>query len=188
MPQRAAYDLFVLIDPGVEDDRREQILQAVKSQIDSGDGTLKGDADWGARRLAYEIDHRQDAHYHLFQLEAAPELLATLNRNLAIEDGVLRHRLIRLPKGTPERTPRPPAPRPARAEEQGGDGGPPRGPAPSSGGEAAPVQGEEPAATGGGEAPAAAEAAAPEEAAAPQEVAAPDGAAPAEGAGDETEA
>ena len=35
-------------------------------------GTLKGDADWGMRRLAYEIDHRPEAHYHLFQFEATP--------------------------------------------------------------------------------------------------------------------
>ena len=144
MPQRAAYDLFVLIDPGVADDRREQILRAVKSQIDGGDGELKGDADWGARRLAYEIKHRQDAHYHLFQLEASPSLLESLNRSLAIEDGVLRHRLIKLPKGAPERTPRPPAPRPSRPDEPGGDGVPPR---PSADGEPAPA--EVPAASNG---------------------------------------
>jgi small subunit ribosomal protein S6 len=108
MPAQTAYDLIVLIDPEAPEERRSSIVDGVKKQIGGGDGTLKGDADWGIRRLAFEIRHRPEAHYHLFQLEAGAELLQQIRHNLAIDDGVLRHRLIRLEKGVPEKTPTPP--------------------------------------------------------------------------------
>lgn len=122
MPKAAAYDLFVLIDSDAPEEQRAQIVQGVKDQIDSGEGTLKGDADWGVRKLAFEIDHRSEAQYHLFQLEAEPELLSRLRHSLAIEDGVIRHRIMRLEKGAPEKVPKlspPPSRQPEpSAEEQ----------------------------------------------------------------------
>jgi len=98
---------MILIDPDVPDERRDAIVQEVKRQIDSGKGRLAGDVDWGVRKLAFEIDHRAQAYYHLFQLEAEPELLDQLRHMLAIDDAVLRHRLIRLERGVPEAPPRP---------------------------------------------------------------------------------
>jgi small subunit ribosomal protein S6 len=116
--ENSAYDLMVLIDADVPEDRRTAIVQAVKSSIDAGDGDLKGDAEWGVRRLAYEIDHRIEAYYHLFQFLAAPELLRQLQHNLSIDDAVLRHRIIRLDKGIPETTPRPSASAPRYSESE----------------------------------------------------------------------
>ena len=109
MAEQPAYDLFVLIDADAPEERRAQIVDDVKKQIAAGDGELKGDADWGVRKLAYEIDHRTEAYYHLFQLEAPAELLNQLEHSLAIDDAVLRHRVIRLPKGAPDRPPAEPS-------------------------------------------------------------------------------
>jgi small subunit ribosomal protein S6 len=107
MATHASYDLFVLLDPNAPEDRRAAVVQRVRDQIASGSGTLHGDADWGLRKLAYEIGHRPEAHYHLYQLEASPELVKELEHALAIDDAVIRHRVIRLPKGPPAETPRP---------------------------------------------------------------------------------
>src|SRR5256885_16439071 len=67
------YDLFVLLDPEAPEERRAAIVEQVKSQIDSGGATLKGDADWGMRRLSYEIDHRRGAQHPPVQLQGPPE-------------------------------------------------------------------------------------------------------------------
>jgi small subunit ribosomal protein S6 len=116
MAETRAYDLMILIDPDIAEERRDAILQEVRRQIESGKGRLAGDVDWGVRRLAFEIDHRPQAYYHLFQLEAEPELLDQLRHMLAIDDAVLRHRLIRLEKGIPETPPRPSPPAERRPE------------------------------------------------------------------------
>jgi small subunit ribosomal protein S6 len=102
-----SYDLLVLLDPEAPEERRAELVEQIKGQIDSGEATLKGDADWGMRKLSYEIDHRREAQYHLFQFQAAPPVLAQLDRTLSIEDAVLRHRIIRLPGDAPETTPKP---------------------------------------------------------------------------------
>ena len=114
------YDLMLLLDPNVPDDRHREILDNVKSAIE-GRGSLVGQHDWGIRRMAFEIDHRPDAAYHLFQFEGEKELLDHLDNSLKIADGVLRHRIIKVKPGTPPPpTPRADAPRPARADEDGG--------------------------------------------------------------------
>ncbi len=108
MPEKPSYDLMVLLDPEATDERRAELIDQIRKQIESGDASLKGDADWGMRRLAYEIDHRGEAQYHLFQFQAAADVLRELNRTLSIEDAVLRFRTIRLPGPAPEETPKAP--------------------------------------------------------------------------------
>ncbi|GAC1315811.1 MAG: hypothetical protein NVSMB25_00370 [Thermoleophilaceae bacterium] len=108
----ALYDLMLMIDPNAPEGRDEQIVGDVRGMIESA-GTLVGHHDWGSRRLAFEIDHRTDAAYHLFQFEGGNDLLERINHTLKITDGVLRFRVIRLKPGSPAPpTPRPDAPRP----------------------------------------------------------------------------
>jgi small subunit ribosomal protein S6 len=114
------YDLTLLLDPNAPDDRHREILGNVNSAIE-GKGKLVGQHDWGMRRLAFEMDHRADAAYHLFQFEGEKELLDQLDNTLKITDGVLRHRIIKVKPGTPPPpTPRPEPPRGARAPEDAG--------------------------------------------------------------------
>jgi small subunit ribosomal protein S6 len=105
------YDLMLMLDPNAPDERRAEIANSVQSAIERG-GTLVGAHDWGMRRIAYEIDHRADAEYRLYQFETADDdhsLLEQLDHTLKITDGVLRFRIIRLKPGSPP----PPTPRQA---------------------------------------------------------------------------
>ncbi len=111
------YDLTLLLDPNVPDDRHREILGNVGQAIE-GKGKLVGQHDWGMRRMAFEIDHRGDAAYHLFQFEGGKDLLDQLDNTLKISDGVLRHRIIKVKPGTPPPpTPRPEPPRGTRAPD-----------------------------------------------------------------------
>jgi small subunit ribosomal protein S6 len=111
----AVYDLMLLLDTGATDEQRAKILADTEAAI-NGEGTLVGQHDWGARALAYEIRHRGDAEYHLYQFNATPALLERLQRALRLTDGVVRFRIIKLDPGTPE----PPVvrPEPPRAAEE----------------------------------------------------------------------
>jgi small subunit ribosomal protein S6 len=128
------YDLMLLLDTAATDEARAKILADTEAAI-VAEGTLVGKHDWGARALAYEIRHKGDAEYHLFQFNATPALLERLHRTLRLTDGVIRFRIIKLAPGTPD----PPAvrPEPPRAAE---------GEAPPAEGEAAPAPAPEPAA------------------------------------------
>ncbi len=114
------YDLMLLVDPNASDDRQSAVLDEVESMI-TADGEIVVSQDWGSRRLAFEMDHRTEAGYHLFQFNGENALLERLRHSLRIMDGVLRFRIIRLKAGTPPPTPpREGSARPRREDE--GDG------------------------------------------------------------------
>lgn len=100
------YDLMLMLNPAEPDERRAEILSSVQSTIEA-DGTLVAAHDWGSRRMTFEIDHRDEAEYHLLQFEGGRSLLERLDRTLKIADGVVRFRIVGLKPGTPE----PPVPR-----------------------------------------------------------------------------
>jgi small subunit ribosomal protein S6 len=99
------YDLMLLVDPTAPEERRSAAISEAESMINSG-GELVGSYDWGTRRMAYEIDHRPEADYRLYQFNGDNALLDRLNQRLRILDGVLRFRIIKLKPGQP--TPPPP--------------------------------------------------------------------------------
>ena len=106
------YDLMLLIDSSAPEDRQKAIVGEVEGLLNSG-GTIAGSYDWGSRKIAFEIDHRPEATYQLFQFEGDNALLDKLNHNLKIMDGVLRFRIVRQGPGAP---PVPPTPEPIRAQ------------------------------------------------------------------------
>ena len=115
------YDLTLLLDLGAADEARAKIVADARKAI-SSDGELLAEQTWGTRALAYEIDHREAAEYHLLQFSGPPKLISSLEHTLRITDGVLRHRVIKLPPGSvaaataPPPAAPPPAPAAAPAE------------------------------------------------------------------------
>lgn len=95
------YDLVLMLDAQSDADVRAKIVADARAAI-SAQGELLRHDEWGDRALAYPIDHRKDAEYHLLQFHSStPELLASLDRSLRITDGVVRFRVVKLKPGTP---------------------------------------------------------------------------------------
>lgn len=99
------YDLMLMLDPTAPEERRDAAISEAESMINSG-GELVSSHDWGTRRMAYEIDHRPEADYRLYQFNGDNTLLERLNQRLRITDAVLRFRIIKVKPGQP--TPPPP--------------------------------------------------------------------------------
>lgn len=96
------YDLVLLLDPQAEAPAREKIVGDARTAI-SAKGELVRHDEWGERALAYPIDHKATAEYHLLQFRpTSVELIAELNRSLSITDGVIRFRVNKLEPGTPD--------------------------------------------------------------------------------------
>jgi small subunit ribosomal protein S6 len=107
------YDLVLLFDPSTEDAEKQRVLTSTRSAIEAQGEFIRHD-EWGLRPLAYQIDHKGEAEYHLIQFHVREvALLAELDRSLRITDGVLRFMITKLAPGTPDppqlgaRTPRP---------------------------------------------------------------------------------
>ncbi|HTU77451.1 MAG TPA: 30S ribosomal protein S6 [Solirubrobacteraceae bacterium] len=101
-PPAPTYDLVLLLDPQAQESARAKIVADTRATIE-GQGELLRHDEWGERPLAYPIERRTSAEYHLLQFHAnAAELLSELPRTLRITDGVLRFRLIKLARGVPD--------------------------------------------------------------------------------------
>jgi small subunit ribosomal protein S6 len=96
------YDLVVLLDPQAEEDARAKLVADARAAIEAQGELLRHD-DWGTRTLAYPIDRKTVAEYHLLQFHAGkPELLGSLDRSLRLADDILRFRIVKLAPGVPD--------------------------------------------------------------------------------------
>jgi small subunit ribosomal protein S6 len=110
------YEILLLLDPELPDERQNQIVSRTRETIEKGGGSWSDHQPWGRRRLAYEIDHKPEGAYHLLTFDAAPETLDEVSRVLRITDGVMRHLAVRRVKGASGRAPEPSHYEPTREE------------------------------------------------------------------------
>ena len=129
------YELVLMLDPEVRDDRRDEIAVEARRRIEDA-GELKQERSWGLRKMAYEINQRTEADYRFFRFEKRGSVLDELNHNLKITDGVLRFRIFKVDPRAPVIDPPPPISLAATASPRPGGRGrrdddrPPRGPEP----------------------------------------------------------
>jgi small subunit ribosomal protein S6 len=94
------YEVMLLLDPDLAEEQANAIIQRVRDAVESAGGKWDGHEPWGRRRLAYEIDHKGEAVYHLLLFTATVETLDEIVRVLKITDGVTRHGAYRRVKGS----------------------------------------------------------------------------------------
>ena len=87
------YEVMFIIDPTIEDEKKDATVETVKGIIEA-DGTV-GEVDvWGMRKLAYPIQKNNDGYYVVIQFQAETQLPKELDRRLKISDVVMRHIIV----------------------------------------------------------------------------------------------
>ena len=114
------YEILLMLDVDLPDERAEEILTRMRELIESEGGTWDGHEPWGRRKLAYEIDHKGEGVYHLLLFSSSPEALAEISRVLKITDGVVRHLAVRRVRGGSTAPPAPVAAVAAPADDDDG--------------------------------------------------------------------
>jgi len=95
------YEILLLLDPELSDDKQTEIVGRVSTLVEQGGGTFERHDPWGRRKLAYPIDKKEDGSYHLLTFSANAETLDEIGRVLKIDDDVMRHMATRRPEGGP---------------------------------------------------------------------------------------
>lgn len=98
-----AYEVLLLLDPDVAEDRQGEIVSRTRELVERAGGAWQGHDAWGRRRLAYEIAHKNEGVYHLLTFDCEPATLGEVSRVLKITDGVLRHLAVRRVQARPEK-------------------------------------------------------------------------------------
>ena len=111
------YEMIYIIDTGLEETARKELIEKVSALITANGGEIeKVDETWGKRRLAYAIDYKTEGWYVLVNFQASPELPRELERNLQINENILRYLVVKLVEKRSAVKPRPVRPA-APAEE-----------------------------------------------------------------------
>ena len=84
------YEVLFIIDPALEDEKKEATIEAVKDII-AAEGEVGNVDVWGMRKLAYPIKKKSEGYYVVIEFKAQPTLPKELDRRLKISDNVMRH-------------------------------------------------------------------------------------------------
>ena len=84
------YEVLFIIDPALEDEKKEATIEAVK-EIIAAEGEVGNVDVWGMRKLAYPIQKKSEGYYVVIKFKAEPTLPKELDRRLKISDNVMRH-------------------------------------------------------------------------------------------------
>ncbi|HEY0774604.1 MAG TPA: 30S ribosomal protein S6 [Nocardioidaceae bacterium] len=91
-----AYEVMVILDPDLEERTVAPSLEQYLNNVVVKDGGTVGSVDvWGRRRLAYEINKNAEGIYAVIDLQAEPATVKELDRQLSLNESVLRTKVIR---------------------------------------------------------------------------------------------
>jgi small subunit ribosomal protein S6 len=118
------YEMMVITTPEITPEEITATTDQITGYIASAGGSIlraNQDSPWGRRRLAYPFRHEshdvRDGFYTLFHLELDPSRIDEIERELRLNDSVMRYLLLQLP-GEPIFPPEPEA-EPAAGETEG---------------------------------------------------------------------
>jgi small subunit ribosomal protein S6 len=90
------YEMMIILDPGLEETTVQPSLEQFLNVVKTGGGSVDKVDVWGRRRLAYEIDKRSEGIYAVIDMMAMPDSVAELDRQLSLNEAVLRTKVMRM--------------------------------------------------------------------------------------------
>lgn len=89
------YELMVILDPDLEERTVAPSLDTYLNVVRKDGGSVDNVEVWGRRRLAYEIDKNAEGIYAVVKLQAEPATVKELDRQLSLNESVLRTKVMR---------------------------------------------------------------------------------------------
>ena len=89
------YEVMVILDPDLEERTVAPSLDKFLNVVRKGGGTVEKVDVWGRRRLAYDINKKSEGIYAVVDLTAEPAVAQELDRQLGLNESVLRTKLLR---------------------------------------------------------------------------------------------
>jgi small subunit ribosomal protein S6 len=97
-PHPRKYEMMIVVAPTVTEDGLPNVVERVTGYLETHGGTIESfthDSPWGRRRLAYPIQNFRDAFYVLFYFHIEPRVIDELDREIRLDEAVIRHLIVR---------------------------------------------------------------------------------------------
>jgi len=92
------YEILVIVDPKPTDEEVAALLTQVGEQAKSLGIEIDKVDNWGKRRLAYDMRKQREGTYAVFEAKAEPSMVKELERQLRLNENVLRFLSTRVPR------------------------------------------------------------------------------------------
>ena len=89
------YELMIILDPNVEERTVGPSIDQFLGVVKTDGGSVEKVDVWGRRRLSYDIDKKTEGVYAVIDLTATPATVKELDRQLNLQDTILRTKVIR---------------------------------------------------------------------------------------------
>ena len=89
----ANYELVMILKPDLGEETTAALVEKFKAVIEQH-GTVAEVDEWGKRHLAYPIDDINEGYYVLMTFTAEPALPAELDRQMRINENVMRSLIV----------------------------------------------------------------------------------------------
>jgi small subunit ribosomal protein S6 len=96
MAQKYQYELTYVISGVVKQNQVDDIVRKVNHLIESNNGDVLEVDEWGNERLSYEINRKRSGYYVNMYFQAPGTLIERLERELKMNDDVLRYLTLRM--------------------------------------------------------------------------------------------
>ncbi len=91
-----AYEVMVILDPNLDERTVQPSLDKYLDNVIRKDGGSVDNIDvWGRRRMAYEIKKNAEGIYAVITLNAEPASVKELDRQLGLNESILRTKVLR---------------------------------------------------------------------------------------------
>ena len=89
------YEMMIILDPSLEERTVQPSLDQFLRVVTNAGGSVDKVDVWGRRRLSYEIDKKSEGIYTVIELKAEPDTVKELDRQLNLNEAVLRTKILR---------------------------------------------------------------------------------------------
>lgn len=89
------YEMMVILDPSLDERTVQPSIDQFLAVVRNDGGTVEKIEVWGRRRLSYDIDKKSEGIYAVVDLSAEPATVKELDRQLNLNEGILRTKVLR---------------------------------------------------------------------------------------------
>jgi small subunit ribosomal protein S6 len=89
------YEVMVILDPSLDERTIAPSLDTFLNVIKTSGGNVEKVEVWGKRRLSFEINKNSEGIYAVLDLTSTPDAVKELDRQLGLQETVLRTKVLR---------------------------------------------------------------------------------------------
>ncbi|HBF18453.1 MAG: 30S ribosomal protein S6 [Owenweeksia sp.] len=92
------YETVFIMNPVLSDEQVRETVDKFKNLLESNEGKVLNEENWGLRKLAYPIQHKRSGFYHLLEFQAPGGAIEAMEVEMKRDERIMRFLTVRMDK------------------------------------------------------------------------------------------